>query len=100
MFKRLLSRGFPFELINSKKEASFAAISSKTGYIKSYELGKEITSISLSNANPIIGARIYFFIVDSSGTVSDGYSVTIAGAPQQSQKRFRGISSSGGVSLR
>lgn len=63
-------------VVNSKKEASFAAISSKTGYIKSYELGKEITSISLSNANPIIGARIYFFIVDTTKKYKDNSKLT------------------------
>lgn len=44
---------------------------SKDGYIESYELGKEITEIEVNNTNPIVGARIYFFIKDTTKTYQD-----------------------------
>ncbi len=56
--------------------AKFSPMSSDSGYIQSYELGKDIKAIELSNANPISGARIYFFMADkviSAKTDSTGY---------------------------
>jgi hypothetical protein len=57
-------------------EGEFTTITSKKGYIESYELGKEITSIKVSNQNPIVGARIFFFIADTSKTYNDNASKT------------------------
>jgi hypothetical protein len=42
-----------------------------SGYVESFELGKDITKIQVSNKNPIIGARIYFFVVDKTATYKD-----------------------------
>lgn len=44
--------------------AKFSPMTSKKGYVQSYELGKDIKAIELSNANPISGARIYFFMAE------------------------------------
>lgn len=57
-------------------EGEFTTITSKKGYIESYELGKEITSIKVSNKNPVVGARIFFFIADTSKTYNDNASKT------------------------
>lgn len=60
-------------------EGEFTSITSNNGYIESYELGAEITSIELSNQNPIVGARVYFFIADTSKTYNDNASKTLNG---------------------
>ncbi|CAL2075554.1 IPT/TIG domain-containing protein [Tenacibaculum sp. 190524A05c] len=56
---------------NKKKQGVFTKVTEKTGYVKSYELGTDITSIELSNLNPIVGARIYFFVANTTKTYKD-----------------------------
>ncbi|TCI90644.1 IPT/TIG domain-containing protein [Tenacibaculum sp. M341] len=58
-------------------KASFEDIKKSSGYIESYELGTEITSIELSNTNPIVGARIYFFVANTSKTYKDNSNKTL-----------------------
>lgn len=50
-----------------------------TGYVQSFELGTDITQIDLSNTNPIIGARIYFFVADTTETYTDNSNATLNG---------------------
>mgnify|MGYP001791342321 CR=1 FL=1 len=66
-------------LDENTKEGSFKSFSIKKGYVESYELGKDITSINLSNKNEINGARIYFFVKDISKTYQDNSSKTTNG---------------------
>ena len=64
---------------SNTKQGAFTTISDKKGYITSYELGSDITSIKLSNLNPIDGARIYFFVKNTSKTYKDNSSKTSNG---------------------
>ncbi len=66
-------------LDKSTKLGSFKKFSNQTGYVESYELGKEITDISLSNKNEINGVRIYFFVKDTRKTYQDNSSATTNG---------------------
>ncbi|SNR15380.1 IPT/TIG domain-containing protein [Tenacibaculum jejuense] len=58
------------------KLGSFKKFSKETGYIESYELGKDIANITLSNTNEINGARIYFFVKDSTKVYQDNANKT------------------------
>lgn len=64
----------------STKKGTFTAVSSTSqpdsGYVQSYEMGTEITSIELSNSNPIYGARIYFFVADTTVSYKDSSNCT------------------------
>lgn len=55
-------------LNTATSQGTFKKVSSDSGYVKSYELGKDIKTIKVSNKNPLVGARIYFFIDDTSVT--------------------------------
>ncbi len=57
--------------VNADKQGVFTKVKKKNGFVESYELGTDITSIQLSNTNPIIGARIYFFVANTSKTYKD-----------------------------
>lgn len=57
--------------LGTSKVGKFTSIIDSTGYIKSYELGKDITSIELRNTNPIVGARIYFFVANTTKKYND-----------------------------
>jgi hypothetical protein len=64
------------------KAGSFIDITtlSSTGYIPSYKVGTEITSITVSNTNPLNGTRIYFFVADNKITYNDNQGTN--GGPQ------------------
>lgn len=57
----------------------FTPVTADSGYVESYALGSEITEIQLSNADPINGVRIYFFVADSSVTYTDSSNHTSNG---------------------
>ncbi len=71
-------------------QGTFITMPSDSGYVKSYELGKDIKTIDLTNKNPLVGARIYFFIDDTTVTYKDnstktknnnlGFKYTMSGA--------------------
>ncbi len=63
----------------STKTGSFTKYTNATGYINSYELGTDITSITLSNKNAINGSRIYFFIADTTKKYQDNSGKTSNG---------------------
>jgi hypothetical protein len=64
---------------SNTKQGTFTTISDKKGYVTSYELGSDITSVKLSNLNPIDGARIYFFVKNTNETYKDNSSKTSNG---------------------
>lgn len=59
--------------VNSELMGTFTPMPSTpdSGYVESYELGKEITKITVSSTNPIVGARIYFFVADTTVSYKD-----------------------------
>jgi hypothetical protein len=50
---------------------TFNPMPADSGFVQSYELGKDITKIQLSSTNPIVGARIYFFVSNDTTTYKD-----------------------------
>ena len=60
-------------MASGTKTGVFTAVpaSADSGYVESYALGTEITEIELSNTNPIVGVRIYFFVANNSATYHD-----------------------------
>ncbi|AUC14610.1 hypothetical protein BTO06_05420 [Tenacibaculum sp. SZ-18] len=57
--------------MNANRQGVFTKVKTKKGFVESYELGEDITSIQLNNTNLIIGLRIYFFVVNTTKTYKD-----------------------------
>ncbi len=61
-------------LDTATKTGSFIDTPDESGYVLSYKLGDEITSITIDRGDEptyIVGTRIYFFIADNTATYSD-----------------------------
>ncbi|SEE64925.1 IPT/TIG domain-containing protein [Tenacibaculum sp. MAR_2010_89] len=63
-------------LNGATSQGTFKKMPSDSGYVKSYELVKELKTIKVSNKNPLVGARIYFFIKDTTVTYKDNSTKT------------------------
>jgi hypothetical protein len=66
--------------VDSNQVGSFISMPSTTGNIPSYKLNDEITSITVSNTNPLDGVRIYLFVADNTVTYQDNPGLN--GGPQ------------------
>jgi hypothetical protein len=57
--------------VDGSGTGSFTPIPAGSGFIPSFKVGSELTRIIADNANPVEGARIYFFFKDKLATYTD-----------------------------